>query len=338
MGDVKTKSPEISTLMQRNTFESRTTPSKTGSIGVTRDAARTGFRSAKMSDSIFAGDLMSGQIQIEPQTTGKHGGLGNHPLTNKPQTTQEQEGQKQSAQQSLPPFPGTVNRVPVDANLTFTYVDHGEQSGPPPNTSAFGLVQPILGFNNWQNLQFDSSKNIWELKSDVLLELYWWVCDSIGPFGQIDIQDENDKDITASNWQSVVADLTPNTNDLGGRPPRTQFWSEHLTRQHEKYHIDQQFIPNAQGGYGFDATAAMQASANTFVLPTLSNPATQQEINTFRLEQQQLALQVTNVGLTEMARLINQSSTEINAYASQIPDYQALTNDISSKAQSNNGY
>jgi len=59
---------------------------------------------------------------------------------------------------------------------------------------------------------------------------------STGPSSQANIASEADTDITASNWPTVVSDLTPNMSDLNGRPPRTKFWARDLSITHELYH------------------------------------------------------------------------------------------------------
>jgi hypothetical protein len=59
-----------------------------------------------------------------------------------------------------------------------------------------------------------------------------------GPSGQDDIASETDPDITAANYTTVASDLTPNMSDLGGRPPRSQFWAEDLTLRHELVHAN----------------------------------------------------------------------------------------------------
>jgi hypothetical protein len=54
--------------------------------------------------------------------------------------------------------------------------------------------------------------------------------------GDTDISSENDPDITQANYPTVASDLTPDTSDLNGRPPRTQFWAEDLCIRHERFH------------------------------------------------------------------------------------------------------
>ena len=46
-----------------------------------------------------------------------------------------------------------------------------------------------------------------------------------GPGGETNIASDSDAAITHSNYTQVANDLTPNMGDLGGRPPRSNFWS-----------------------------------------------------------------------------------------------------------------
>jgi hypothetical protein len=54
--------------------------------------------------------------------------------------------------------------------------------------------------------------------------------------GRTDIASDSDADINQGNYPKVVSDLTPNVNDLNGRPPRDKFWAEDLTEKHERKH------------------------------------------------------------------------------------------------------
>jgi len=64
----------------------------------------------------------------------------------------------------------------------------------------------------------------------------WDTCKGTGPNHEVDIASENSPALTAANYPTAVSDLTPNMSDLGGRPPRTQFWAQDLTERHEKVH------------------------------------------------------------------------------------------------------
>ncbi|UZN03746.1 hypothetical protein [Cellulomonas sp. S1-8] len=71
--------------------------------------------------------------------------------------------------------------------------------------------------------------------------------------GKTDIPSETSAAITHANFATVASDLTPNMGDLGGRPPRTQFWAEDLTLRHENFH--------ARERQGFATTGAQVAQA-----------------------------------------------------------------------------
>ncbi|MBJ7596624.1 MAG: hypothetical protein DLM67_00505 [Candidatus Nephthysia bennettiae] len=54
-----------------------------------------------------------------------------------------------------------------------------------------------------------------------------------GPRDQLNIESDQDADITKTNYPKVASDLTP---DGGGVPPRTKFWARDLTLIHEHFH------------------------------------------------------------------------------------------------------
>ena len=62
-----------------------------------------------------------------------------------------------------------------------------------------------------------------------------------------DIASENDPALTNTNYPTAASDLTPNMSDLGGRPPRTQFWASDLTTRHERFHSDERSRLNRAG-------------------------------------------------------------------------------------------
>jgi hypothetical protein len=57
-----------------------------------------------------------------------------------------------------------------------------------------------------------------------------------GPTGQKDIPSVTAAAITKANYPDVSGDLTPDMSDLGGRPPRTEFYARDLTIVHERFH------------------------------------------------------------------------------------------------------
>jgi hypothetical protein len=54
-----------------------------------------------------------------------------------------------------------------------------------------------------------------------------------GPHDQLNVESDQDSDITKANYPKVASDLTP---DGGGVPPRTGFWARDLTLIHENFH------------------------------------------------------------------------------------------------------
>ena len=78
----------------------------------------------------------------------------------------------------------------------------------------------------------------WYVSATITQTIQWQVRAVTGPTGEVNIGSALDPAITSANWQTVVSDLTPDTSDLGGRPPRTQFWAKDLTEQHEQFHAN----------------------------------------------------------------------------------------------------
>jgi hypothetical protein len=69
-------------------------------------------------------------------------------------------------------------------------------------------------------------------------EVKWGVCQGTGPTGEVNIGSILSSNLTSANYKQAASDLTPDSSDLNGRPPRTQFWAQDITEQHEKYHAD----------------------------------------------------------------------------------------------------
>ena len=69
-------------------------------------------------------------------------------------------------------------------------------------------------------------------------ELKWGVRAGTGPTGQVNVGSILSSNLTQANYQQAASDLTPDATDLNGRPPRTLFWAQDITEQHEKFHAD----------------------------------------------------------------------------------------------------
>jgi hypothetical protein len=81
-----------------------------------------------------------------------------------------------------------------------------------------------------------SLPNVYLVTASVNNPIHYQVRDLMGPNKEVNIESENDPQINATNYSQVAADLTPNVADLGGRPPRTNFWSRDFTDRHERFH------------------------------------------------------------------------------------------------------
>jgi hypothetical protein len=65
--------------------------------------------------------------------------------------------------------------------------------------------------------------------------------------GKTNIASETDAAITHANIATVASDLTPNMGNMGGKPPRTQFWCSDLTVIHEQFHVAERRTFGAAG-------------------------------------------------------------------------------------------
>lgn len=77
-----------------------------------------------------------------------------------------------------------------------------------------------------------------EVKANFELRVKWDTYQSVGPLGQLNVESPDSPVITAKNYTKVAADLTPDTSDHGGAPPRDKFWAQDLTERHEQYHAN----------------------------------------------------------------------------------------------------
>ncbi|MDD2465761.1 MAG: hypothetical protein PHI97_17315 [Desulfobulbus sp.] len=134
--------------------------------------------------------------------------------------------------------------------------------------------------------------------------------------GRVDIASDTDAAITQANYATVASDLTPDMNDLNGRPPRTQFWAEDLCIRHELFHA------NEGSNYAWSGVAQAQGWLN-------SQSATG-VVQVFTLLGQVLA-RVIATRSTAMAY----PGRENRAYGDGASLYRARANAIKAKGDSN---
>jgi len=111
---------------------------------------------------------------------------------------------------------------------TINYNPTITQSGPPP--PPFGETQPYSF--SLSGISVTSASSTYTVSATVDNPIVF----QVNGGGDTDISSENDADITQANYATVVSDLTPDTSDLNGRPPRSQFWAEDLCIRHERFH------------------------------------------------------------------------------------------------------
>lgn len=180
--------------------------------------------------------------------------------------------------------------------------------------SAFGTTNSALKFANIVVTHIQSPFiDFFHITGDLLFIITWEVRPSIGPFGEIDITDENDPDINANNYAAVASDLTP---DSAGLTPKVHYWSRPITMRHEFFHAYKQ-LPS----FGIQTATAIQNWLNIQTARTAS------DINKTMLRQ------AINEGVRILNALNSLPSTENDAYADCSPSYQALATAITTKGK-----
>lgn len=127
---------------------------------------------------------------------------------------------------------------------TFAYNQSIQRGGVTIRASDFGFTLPS---GRLSNIRIVHTLSHFFVTGEFVYVVNWDVRTSLGPNGEIDIEDEEDADITANNYQAVSGDLTPNMGDLNGRPPRTGFWAQDLTERHEQFHATEYVDFGRQG-------------------------------------------------------------------------------------------
>jgi hypothetical protein len=126
---------------------------------------------------------------------------------------------------------------------TLTYNSSVTKSGAAPD--GFGVTLPYT--HAISGINVTAAAGSFNVTATVDNPITFQVRSSTGPDGQVDIASETDSDITAGNYATVVADLTPDMSDLNGRPPRTQFWAEDICTRHERFHADEDVVHGRAG-------------------------------------------------------------------------------------------
>ncbi|MFQ5418814.1 MAG: DUF4157 domain-containing protein, partial [Anaerolineae bacterium] len=143
-------------------------------------------------------------------------------------------GEEHVETEEKPEDPEEMAQITITDKLTpaLTYnatITHG---GITPGAREFGLTNWTA---NVSGLNVKTVPSAFEVTATVNCPIKW----EVHSLGRTDIDDSLSAAITKANYPTVASDLTPNMSSDGGRPPRTKFWAQDLTEQHEKYHADE---------------------------------------------------------------------------------------------------
>jgi hypothetical protein len=165
------------------------------------------------------------------------------------------------------------------------------------------------------NAMVTHAGTVFTLTADLVQAITWKVRSGTGPNSQKDIASETDSDITGTNYPRVVTDLTPNASDTGGRPPRTMFWAEDITKTHELFHTRQR-----SGTFGTETVKAIKASLDAKTATTEAGVKAH------------LSGALT-AGVTAFNTLVGQASTEEDAYKDGASLYTARKDAIDARGK-----
>lgn len=229
------------------------------------------------------------------------------------QSPDEEPPREQEAAEEEPPLEaGEI--APTEAIVASSLDSVSSTISHKPSVSEGGASPPGFGVTRsaakMSNAVVTHAGTVFTLTADFVHTITWKVRSGTGPASQKDIASETNADITSTNYPTVVSDLTPNPSDLMGRPPRTKFWAEDITKTHEIFHTKQR-----SGKFGDEAAKAIKTSLDA------KTAATEAEVKA-------LLPGALNDGVTAMNALITATSTESDAYKDGAPLYTARADAI----------
>jgi hypothetical protein len=203
----------------------------------------------------------------------------------------------------LPPI---IANQPADtiADNTLSYNPTITQSGPPP--IPFGETFP----NNFIISGIAVTKGI--LTYDVTATVDHPITFQVTSGENTNISSDTDPNITQDNYCTVASDLTPYTDDLNGRPPRSQFWAEDLTIRHEQFH------------------AAEAVTHATSIVKIAQNWLNGQTAFTISAVKDHLSQALARIAAT-VSRAMSYPGREYRAYGDGAPSYLARATTIKMK-------
>jgi hypothetical protein len=267
----------------------RSEPPAGNSLRWRRDTARAGMRepgAVSLHDAGPDGDTpdpnaQAEQIAYEPA-----------PLD----VPEPDEGEAASVPDIVPT--GTIEMVDsVSSGLTYQPVI--ANTGPVPATFGITRFNPPGVFG----VLITKNQGSYAVEASLVHGIDWQVWGATGPTGQADIESITDPPISSANFAQVVRDLTPNPADLGGKPPRAQFWARDLSIDHEMFHA------NEIAAHGKDGTNLAQNFLNHSAVSSLADVWT-------------LLNQVPQRVVNTIMAAMPLAAAETRAYSAGAPNYQ----------------
>jgi hypothetical protein len=195
-----------------------------------------------------------------------------------------------------------------------TYSGHVSRGGAAP--SGFGVTRSTLG--RFANVTISPPRGgTIQVSASLTYTIQWETQSGTGPSGQQDVPSPTAAVLTQANYQQASSDLTPNMSDLGGRPPRQQFWAQDLTEQHERFHAAERRAFGGQAVRNAQSWLNRHTVANQAAVPLLLNQAWSNQVRAF------IATAMANPG------------KEQRAYADGASAYTARATAIKQRGDSN---
>jgi hypothetical protein len=167
--------------------------------------------------------------------------------------------------------------VADSVSATFTYLPASSRGGVTLGAGDFGDTEGSL--KHFSSVVITAAAGKFTVTADLKQTVHWETRADKGPTGQVNITSETDPGLNSGNYTQAVTDLTPDTSDLKGRPPRTKFWSKDLTEQHEQYHVKDYVDVARTGAADAEKWLAGQSAAKKEDVPALLDTAWKDQVH-----------------------------------------------------------
>lgn len=133
-------------------------------------------------------------------------------------------------------------RIRAKLDLTTNLKDEATD---PEKKSDFGITH----FNRptYTTRSVSRERGAFVVKAALASDITVKVRPTLGPNGQVNIEGEDDSDITNANYPAIVQDLTPFPGKPEAGSPCAHFWARDLTLEHEHFHAGEDEHYGKQG-------------------------------------------------------------------------------------------